>query len=223
MPSILDSIGDQPVHSFCDIRPFADDQPHPTVGQSVFPYLERLTDASLPVVWGSGDREGTLWGGLSLFDICHDVRQAVRSRHSLSTYRFQRLKVGPGKVGSPILRAITPTSRVSSLMQWFATGTRRVFVVDEQQRPVGTVELADVIRRLVDMHPELLADLTVDRVMFHNERELHVVLAAPLWEALLQFSRWRKVVFVYVLGRYTLPLTPVSIIRRLAECNSDIT
>ncbi len=185
------------------------------------PHIHAVEHGSLPIVWGDGPHKDRLWGSLSLFDVAGDLHRTVVSRHGVGTYDFSKLRLGPGRVGFRILRPLREDSTVLDLIAWFQTGTRRVFVVDSEGRPIGHIDLSSFIRSLVERLPQLFSGRSVERVMLHNPSSLVTVLAQPAWQALLKFSRWRRMVFVYVLGSLTKGLTPTMLIDSLSKY-SDI-
>jgi len=185
----------------------------PTVGMALAPYIPHLSQGALPIF----NLDGTLWGCVSSFDVAEDVRRAMLSRHTLDTYRFSALKLG--KIGTRILGPVRLNDSVVRLIEVLQAGSRRAFVVDDAGKLLGTIELADVIARLVGEFPQLLEDVSehredsapgerkINRVMLHSARDLSIVLAEPLVEFLLRVHRWRRFGLVYVLGRHTRGVT----------------
>ncbi|MCB0345135.1 MAG: hypothetical protein KDD66_08450 [Bdellovibrionales bacterium] len=216
MPTLLESLAPEPVADFCAITRYEGDAQWPQTGDFIQPHIHAVEHGSLPIVWRDGAHKGRLWGSLSLFDVAGDLHRVVVSRHEIDTYDFAKLRLGPGRVGHRILRPLSEDSTVLELIAWFQTGTRRVFVVDRDCRPIGHIDLSAFIRALVDRYPALIEGRTVERVMLHNPSSLGTVLAQPAWQALLKFSRWRRMVFVYVLGSFTKMLTPTMLIDRLS-------
>ena len=207
MTKIIDVLGARPVGGFVEIQRFPLSFAFPQVGDGALKFLEQLDRGSLPIIYGGGSDNGTLFGVLSVFDFRADFELALHSRHALATYDFRRLKLGPGKVGHPVLEPLRETDTVRKLIALFASGTRRVFVVDRENRPIGYIDLGDFVRALLREFPQLLVDRQVARIMLYGDRGLTTILAEPISTTFLAFSRWRRMVFVFVLGQLTRMLT----------------